>query len=177
MEQGIAMAGQDRQSFYNYNLWLEQRGLTKVTMATYQSMFARPAATAQPQPQPQPQPQQEPQPQQGPHLICWLIAGPEVAPPLLGKIKKATCVPLSYMTTFSLAESPRELTATLARRPAATIALLGADGTEELPPEVARHQALWRLPHPAGFAKPGVKAAFWAQLKELMAAVARAPGL
>lgn len=180
------MTVQDRQSFFAYNLWLEQRGLSRVSFATYRGLFpdappVQPQAQAAPRPE-EPQPQkprpeelqpEKPRPSQ--HLICWLIGGEAVAPELMTKIKRATCVPLSYMTQFSLADHQAIATA-LAERPAATIAVL-ATADMPLPPQVADHPALWRLPHPASFQQPGVKAAFWAQLKELMAAVAETPSL
>lgn len=185
------MTVQDRQSFFAYNLWLEQRGLSRVSFATYMDLFPEallpekpPAMVIAPQ-APATRAAQPIKPASDasdakvarPHLVCWLIGGNTVPPALMTKIKRATCVPLSYMTQFSLADH-KAIVAALDQRPAVTIVVLGCDGnSEQLPPLVASHPALWRLPHPENFQKPGVKAAFWAQLKELMAAVAETPSL
>lgn len=217
---------QNKQSFLAYNSWLGQRGLNKVSFATYTAMFASreappaPAFEASAAASPEEtgvetrtetrvetkaetkvettyEPIEDPQlpataaalptkseaegetaiPEAGLHLICWLDTMPDAASEeLYTKIKKATCVPLSTMTSLA-APSPSEdwqpvADALGAKKPA--LAIWGP--CDHLPPEIeGLASSIWRMPHPSTFAEPGVKATFWQQLKELMATVAQHP--
>lgn len=216
----MTVTEQNQQSFLAYNSWLGQRGLNKVSFATYTALFASnepPAFEAPAAPSPKETavaaraeakaetkaetkkvettyvPIEDPKdpalptkseagaeaaiPQSELHLICWLDTMPDAASEeLYTKIKKATCVPLSYMTSFG-APSPSEswqpvADALGAKKPA--LAIWGP--CDHLPPEVeGLASSIWRMPHPSTFAEPGVKATFWQQLKELMATVAQHP--
>lgn len=215
----------NKQSFLAYNSWLGQRGLNKVSFATYTALFTSneppappafeapatpathaPEAPAAPSPNemlvdtraetrpetkvettyepiedPQIPAQAEAKPdtaahQTGLHLICWLDTIPDAASEeLYTKIKKATCVPLSYMTTCA-APSPGEDWQPVATALAAKPALVIWGPCDHLPSEIeSLASSIWRMPHPSTFAEPGVKATFWQQLKELMTTVAQHP--
>lgn len=193
------MAGvdQDKESFFAYNLWLDQRGLGRVSFATYRAMFtspapapvATPAPVAMPKPsKPEVQPVKAPEPKAPEpkrfHLICWLDDGGRKDDPINDKIKKATCVPFSYMSYHNLPTGGPErqqawqaIEQALKDEPAAIVAIWGEG--KDLPSHLGQAYAgkILRMPHPRDFSQPQMKAKFWQQLKSLMTKVAQHPSL